>query len=85
MWQSVSNDYSSPESMFLALLVSGDEVVWIPAIPAELVLLRRGDVDVLKVAGQLGLAVPVRLLRRNCGRSLSLWVGLTNSHTRDSL
>ncbi len=59
MWQRVSNDYSSPEFMFLALLVSGDEVVWIPAIPAELVLLRCGDVDVLKVAGQLGLAVPV--------------------------
>ena len=45
--------------MVLALFVSGDVVVGVASVPAELVLLVGGDVDVLEVS--VGLLVGGRL------------------------
>ena len=46
----VSRTYPGPEPMVLVLLVSGDVVVWVASVPAELVLLDGWHVDVLEVA-----------------------------------
>ena len=42
--------YPGPESVVLALLVSGDVVMGVSSVPSELVLLVGGHVDVLEVA-----------------------------------
>jgi hypothetical protein len=46
-YEKISN-YPGPELVLLVLLVSGDEVIWISAIPPELVLLRTRNVYVLE-------------------------------------
>ena len=51
--------YPGPESVVLALLVSGDVVMGVSSVPSELVLLVGGHVDVLEVA--VGLLALLRL------------------------
>ena len=51
--------HPGPEPVVLALLVSGDVVVWVAPVPSELILLVGGDVHVLEVT--VGLLVRLGL------------------------